>query len=45
MPLLIGTNHDEGRTFAQGLAGLNEQQYDGLVQSQYGANASKVLAE
>lgn len=45
VPLLIGTNHDEGRTFAQGLAGLNEQQYDGLIKSQYGANASKVLAE
>ena len=45
VPLLIGTNHDEGRTFAQGLAGLNEQQYDGLIQSEYGANASKVLAE
>lgn len=44
VPLLIGTNHDEGRTFAQGLAALNEQQYDGLIQSQYGANASKVLA-
>lgn len=45
VPLLIGTNHDEGRTFSQGLAGLNEQQYNGLIQSQYGANASKVLAE
>jgi para-nitrobenzyl esterase len=45
VPLLIGTNHNEGRTFSQGLAGLNEQQYDGLIQSQYGANASKVLAE
>jgi carboxylesterase type B len=44
VPLLIGTNHDEGRTFSQGLAGLNEQQYDALIQSQYGANASKVLA-
>ena len=44
VPLLIGTNHDEGRTFAQGLAGLDEQQYDGLIQSQYGANASQVLA-
>ena len=45
VPLLIGTNHDEGRTFSQGLAGLNEQQYDGLIQSQYGANAPKVLAQ
>ncbi len=44
VPLLIGTNHDEGRTFAQGLAGLNEQQYDDLIQSRFGANASRVLA-
>ena len=45
VPLLIGTNHDEGRTFAQGLNGLTEPQYEGLIDSQYGANASKVLAE
>jgi para-nitrobenzyl esterase len=45
VPLLIGTNHDEGRTFSQGLAGLNEQQYDGLIQSQFGSGASKVLAK
>jgi carboxylesterase type B len=45
VPLLIGTNHDEGRTFAQGLAGLNEQQYDGLIRSQFGANAPQVLAQ
>jgi carboxylesterase type B len=44
VPLLIGTNHDEGRTFAQGLAGLTEQQYEALIDSEYGANASRVLA-
>jgi carboxylesterase type B len=45
VPLLIGTTHDEGRTFSQGLAGLNEQRYDGLIQSQYGTNAPAVLAK
>jgi para-nitrobenzyl esterase len=45
VPLLIGTNHDEGRTFAQGLAGLNEQQYEGVIDSSYGANAPAVLAK
>jgi carboxylesterase type B len=44
VPLLIGTNHDEGRTFAQGLAGLTEAQYESLIDSEYGANASRVLA-
>jgi carboxylesterase type B len=44
VPLLIGTNHDEGRTFAQGLAGLTEQQYEGLIDSQFGTNAPAVLA-
>ena len=28
VPLLIGTNHDEGRTFAQGFTGLTEKQAD-----------------
>ena len=45
VPLLIGTNHDEGRTFAQGLAGLTEQQYEGVIDSSYGANAPAVLAQ
>ena len=45
VPLLIGTNHDEGRTFAQGLAGLTEQQYEGVIDSDYGANAPAVLAQ
>ncbi len=45
VPLLIGTNHDEGRTFAQGLAGLTEPQYEGLIDSQFGANAPAVLAK
>ncbi|HEY1519044.1 MAG TPA: carboxylesterase family protein [Solirubrobacteraceae bacterium] len=45
VPLLIGTNHDEGRTFAQGFAGFTEQQYEGVIDSSYGANAPAVLAE
>ena len=31
VPILMGTNHDEGAHFAQGLAGLTEQQYADLV--------------
>ena len=26
VPVLMGTNHDEGRTFSQGLTGLTEAQ-------------------
>ena len=39
----MGDNHDEGRTFAQGLAGLTEQQYADLVTQDYGARAPQVL--
>ena len=45
VPLLIGTNHDEGRTFSQGFANAPESVYDQTIQAEYGANASKVLAE
>ena len=45
VPLLIGTNHDEGRTFAQGFATAPESVYDQTIDSEFGANASKVLAE
>jgi para-nitrobenzyl esterase len=31
VPLLIGTNHNEGRTFAQGFTGLTQQQADALI--------------
>jgi len=44
VPLLIGTNHDEGRTFSQGLAGLTQSQADALVASLYGARAPQILA-
>jgi carboxylesterase type B len=43
VPLLLGDNHDEGRTFSQGLAGLTEQQYADLVTQDYGARAPDVL--
>jgi para-nitrobenzyl esterase len=41
----MGTNHDEGRTFSQGFATQPESVYDQTIDSEYGANASKVLAE
>ena len=41
--LLMGDNHDEGRTFSQGLAGLTEQQYADLVAQDYGASSSATL--
>ncbi|HEY2519581.1 MAG TPA: carboxylesterase family protein [Streptosporangiaceae bacterium] len=44
VPILIGTNHDEGRTFAQGEAGLTEAQYTQYVKTTFGALAPQVLA-
>jgi para-nitrobenzyl esterase len=43
VPLIIGDNHDEGRTFAQGLASDTEQQYVQLVDQQFGSRAPAVL--
>ena len=43
VPLLMGTNHDEGRTFTQGLAGLTKQQYTQFVDYYYGALAPAIL--
>ena len=43
VPILMGDNHDEGRTFAQGLAGLTGQQYTDLVTQEFGARAPEVL--
>ncbi|MFZ1996276.1 MAG: carboxylesterase family protein [Solirubrobacteraceae bacterium] len=45
VPLLIGTNHDEARTFAQGFANAPESVYVQTIDSEFGANAGKVLAE
>jgi para-nitrobenzyl esterase len=44
VPVLIGANHDEGRTFAQGFAGFTESQYEVFVRGSFGANADAVLA-
>jgi carboxylesterase type B len=44
VPILMGTNHDEGRTFAQGDANLTEAQYVQYVDAAFGALAPQVLA-
>jgi para-nitrobenzyl esterase len=44
VPIINGANHDEGRTFAQDLTDLTEQQYEGFVTSSFGANAAQILA-
>jgi para-nitrobenzyl esterase len=45
VPVINGSNHDEGRTFAQDLTDLDEQQYEGFVQSLYGDQAPRVLEQ
>ncbi|HEY7483095.1 MAG TPA: carboxylesterase family protein [Streptosporangiaceae bacterium] len=44
VPVVIGANRDEGRTFAQGFIGQTQDQYVGFVRSAFGANADAVLA-
>ena len=44
VPLLIGYNHDEGRTFSQGFTGLTQQQADQLISTLYGSRAPAILA-
>jgi para-nitrobenzyl esterase len=44
VPLLIGTNHNEGRTFAQGFTGLTQQQAGQLITQDYGARAPAIEA-
>jgi para-nitrobenzyl esterase len=44
VPLLIGTNHNEGRTFAQGFTGLTQQQAAQLITSEFGSRAAAILA-
>jgi carboxylesterase type B len=44
VPVLMGTNHNEGRTFSQGLTGLTQSQAGAVIQSQYGARAAAILA-
>jgi len=44
VPVLMGTNHNEGRTFSQGLTGLTEAQADALITSEFGSRAPAILA-
>ncbi len=44
VPIVTGSNRDEGRTFAQGDIGWNQGQYVDWVHSTFGANADQVLA-
>ena len=45
VPLLIGANRDEGRTFSQGLVGQSREAYEAFVRDSFGARADLVLAE
>ncbi len=44
VPLVIGANRDEGRTFAQGMIGWTQAQYLAWVQQVFAGNAAAVLA-
>jgi len=44
VPVLMGTNHNEGRTFSQGLTGLTQAQADALIASEFGSRAPAILA-
>ncbi len=44
VPVLIGANHAEGRTFSQGFTGLTQDQAAQLITQLYGARAPDVLA-
>ena len=44
VPVLIGANHAEGRTFSQGFTGLTQDQAAQLITQIYGAKAPDVLA-
>jgi para-nitrobenzyl esterase len=44
VPVINGSNHDEGRTFAQGLTDLTEGQYEDFVTQSFGAKAPQILA-
>ncbi|HEU5160105.1 MAG TPA: carboxylesterase family protein [Streptosporangiaceae bacterium] len=43
VPVVIGANRDEGRTFSQGFIGQTEEQYVAFVRSTFGADADAVL--
>ena len=44
VPVVIGSNRDEGRTFSQGDIGWSEAQYDNWVHQTYPTNTDAVLA-
>jgi carboxylesterase type B len=44
VPVIVGANRDEGRTFAQGFIGQTRQQYEGFVRATYPTKADAVLA-
>ena len=44
VPLLMGDNHNEGRTFSQGFTSLTEQQYQQFIGQLYGSRAPAILA-
>jgi para-nitrobenzyl esterase len=44
VPVLIGTNHNEGRTFAQGFTGLTQTQADQVIASEFGSRTAAILA-
>ena len=43
VPLLVGTQRDEGRSFTQPLIGIDADEYTALVASAFGAYADRVL--
>lgn len=44
VPIVIGANRDEGRTFAQGFIGADRAAYEGFVNDTFGDRADDVLA-
>jgi carboxylesterase type B len=44
VPVLIGANRDEGRTFTQGDIGWTQQQYEQWVRDNFGPDADAILA-
>jgi carboxylesterase type B len=44
VPVLIGANRDEGRSFTQGDVGWTQQQYEQWVRDNFGPDADAVLA-
>lgn len=43
LPVLMGTNHNEGRTFAQGFTGFTQAQAAAFITSLYGASAAPAI--